>query len=179
MRRAVTTSLAALALTSAAGCGPSPSEPSDAAVDVQQIEASLIARRDGGVVALDEDVPLEVYLGFQGFKYAEVQVVSPREVPEQMQGSARIAVEGYDPVEVLMNRVRFRPSPDGRWTSDPMMVFVNDVNLGDFNGRRYTLTLDVWTRTHRAHAESRGVVFHDTTCVISPSGACTRRDGGT
>ena len=179
MNRVVTVAFAALALAAAVGCGPEPVAASDAAVDVQQVEASLSARRDGSVVALDESVPLEVYLGFQGFKYAEVQVVSPRELPEQMQGSARIAVEGYDPVEVLMNRVRFAPSPDGRWTSDALMVFVNDVNLGDFNGRRYTLTLDVWPRTHRAHAESRGVVFHDTTCVISPSGACTRRDGGT
>jgi hypothetical protein len=157
-------------LTALAGC-PGEPPPADAAVDATPFESVLVQGSDALARPLGTGTPLRIFLGFQGFRYAQVRLETRDDPPALARVVGRLAIQGYDPVEQVIARVTFHRVGDV-WRSDVLMLFVNDVPLDTITGRGYTLALDAWDSARRTHTSTRGTVSHDPSCIAGVASSC-------
>ncbi|MBI5517416.1 MAG: hypothetical protein HY909_26840 [Deltaproteobacteria bacterium] len=161
----------ALALLAALQGCPGEAPAGDASVDATPFESVLVQGSDARAQPLGVSTPLRIFLGFQGFRYAQVRLETRETPPSLARAVGRLAIEGYDPVEQPIGRVAFHRVGD-LWRSDVLMLFVNDVPLNTITGRGYTLSLDAWDASRRTRADARGVVTHDPSCIAGVASSC-------
>ena len=167
----------ALATGLAACAEPSPT-PLDATVDATPYALAFAAPRADGYEVLGPEAGIEMRLGFQGFRYTRVTLVATGSVPATTPGVIRFDIEGFDPAEQRVNAVTFRETDPGRFVSEPLMVFQNDVSLSRAAGHLGTISFVLDDRRHRAAGSYSGVLRWDPTCVEDSNFQCQALDGG-
>ncbi len=149
----------------------------DASHDVTMFALSIgRPSGDGGFTEFGETVPLELFLGFQGFKYARVTLRVPIDAPLSTSGRSRLTIDGVEPLSQNYAQIQFlNVQGDSRW-SGPVMVFVNDLLLPTVTGRHYVLEVFLRDGDRVASGRVAGTLYYDAECIDDGNGACVPRD---
>ncbi|MEZ4269140.1 MAG: hypothetical protein R3F39_22520 [Myxococcota bacterium] len=141
----------ACALALSAGCDPAKVAELPPSADVQDTSPGPLppCPETGTLYVLDSDLvrgpltsgaPLGVILGFQGFQFAQVGLVSP--VPLDNPARVSVFVDSGDKLALHSVSPALRPTKvDGGWETPAVLVFFNDVPLAELVGLTATLTL--------------------------------------
>ena len=175
-RAAVGVGSAGLALLVASGCHRGGSTPDDggagdhpalptcttgATIYVLTLEGARELLTDGG--------QLGIILGFQGFQFARVGVVTGDELPPLTTVESSVLVPGKVNKLVRSTNVVTKAGAGG-WTTDVVNLFFNDVPLADLIGKDGTLVLRATGTSCIAAAEVH---------VVLVAGGFQGADGGT
>ncbi len=133
------------------GCDPAKISELPPSADAQDTSPGPLPAcpETGSLYVLDSELvrgpvtpgaPLGVILGFQGFQFAQLGLVSP--VPLDNPVRVSVFVDSGDKLALHSLSPALRPTKvDGRWETPSVLVFFNDVPLAELVGLRATLTL--------------------------------------
>lgn len=146
------------ALLSVVAACSGPSVAADAAVDATPYELA-VRPHDGS------DAGIELRLGFQGFRYTRVVFEASGPVPPVTAGRVRFEIDGFDAAEQRLRDVTFREVAAGRFETEPVMVYANDVTPARAVGRPARLTVELDDGRRRGRAVLAGAIRWDPNCV--------------
>lgn len=145
----------ALGGATASGC----SDPAPYAI------AILPRHPDGAYRAQEAGEPLDLMLGFQGYRFVKVELATGAAGPRSLDLDFVVAIEGFADHADWQVGLPFSPQPDGTLLSEPLYFRYNHVDtIEEMDGHRSVVTL----RTRNAPsttARLEGVLVHRAGCI--------------
>ncbi len=130
---------ALLPLLAAADCpGPvPPPEPFDCTIGLVTEESDFAPLADDGTTTA------EMIFGFQGFLWIDVAIAGDADCPTVGDVSARVDIDGFDPLGRTISGVAFAAEGDGRISEVVQVRLDNAEGPSRYEGRSTTVTLKV------------------------------------
>jgi hypothetical protein len=181
MRSPILIIAALVAALASTGCPGGEGEPDGGAIADCGVAVALevLTPDHEFVSAGPDDVPAELILGFQGFRYVYVRgrVASP---PPTAAAIVITQLDGDAPRSQSPGRVELTPDGSGAQLTQPLPVYFNDDPVPDLVDRGCALTLVITepSGTCEASAAGHAVLAYDPDCYEDPDGVRVCPDAG-
>jgi len=119
---------------------------------------------DTGFAPFSSQDRAELYFGFQGFLFLEVQVQSEEPVTN-CQVTTSINVDGEDPVGGMQPGVPFVSQDDGSLLSDDIIVFMPSSSAAEWADRAATLSVRVEDATRVCVSSAEILLVDEDPCI--------------